>query len=153
MNKVAAIILVLGLVFAGTMGLADEIHDTLSSMLYYMGNVSVSDSVLYSIVDTLAVNGVYIISDSESVAVEYYDGSTVRQYGYIEDNDNGTEAIAATIIYAIEAANVMPESYIYFYINYDSKTIGFYGTDIDESELSERVYNDLESFVTYILNS
>ena len=62
MKKITAIILVPVLFLAGTVALADDIHDALSELAKYAGDVSFSESIMSTEVDTAPPAGVYILA-------------------------------------------------------------------------------------------
>lgn len=151
MRKITAIILALVLVLAGTAALADDIHDTLSMFVTYVDNVALSECVMGKIVDSTPPAGVYILCTSEGVAVEYYDNSTVRQYGYIPEDDTTVQSAAAAVAFALISADVLPASYVCTYINTDSGAVAMYNGAISDSDLIEGMYNDISEFTVFIM--
>ena len=153
MKKIAALILTLVLVLAGTAALADSIHDTLSSLMLYIGSSTLDESLIYSMAGTDPVDGVYYMCNSDNVFVEYSDGSTVRQYYYSVDGDNSATTCVAAAAYLLEEADVLPYTYARVFINADSGAYSLYSPILGDSDLQGSMYNEFDDFMTYIMNS
>ena len=153
MKKITAIILALVLAFAGTAAPAEEIHDALSELAEYTGNVSFTESIMSTIVETAPPVGVYIIATEDGIAVEYHNLSTVRQYGLVPTGDTTVQAASAAIAIGVISAKVLPQEDVITYINADNGTVGMYSGDMSDSELIDGMYNDIDAFKAFIENS
>lgn len=151
MRKIMAIILTLVLILAGTAALADSIHSTLSAIVTYVDTTSPSDSLVYKIVGTMPLEGVYCMCSEDAVVIEYYDGSSVYQYADIPSEGNSVQADTAAIFAMLELGDVMPSTYVYCYINAESGKFALYNPTVPDSVTGDGSFNDYNSFNAYIL--